>query len=76
MVRGLGAWRNLRSNKKFAVEKWQKLHFLNNHEKEKWIEDYVDRETTVARKQVEVRETAIRQGQEDMTYAERAGLPA
>jgi hypothetical protein len=29
------------------------MHFLSNEEKEKWIEDYVDRDTAGARKRVE-----------------------
>jgi len=37
------------------------MHFLSNEEKEKWIEDYVDREPAVARKRVEDAETAIQQ---------------
>jgi len=76
MVRALEALHNLRSNEKHAVEKWPKQHFLSNNEKEKWIKDYVDRNTTIVRKQVEVTETAIRQEQEDMTYAEMVRLPA
>ena len=38
----------------------------------KWIEDYVDRETAVARKWVQCTETAIRQEQEDMRNAAKA----
>jgi len=47
-VRALGAVRSLRSEKKLSAQKWQETHFLSNEEKDKWIEDYVDRETTVA----------------------------
>jgi hypothetical protein len=43
------------------------MHFLSNEEKEKWIEDFVERETTVARKQVQDAETVLMQ---DMTTAE------
>jgi len=39
-----------------------------------WIEDYFERETTVARKRVEDTETAIQQEQEDMRKAENVGL--
>jgi hypothetical protein len=66
-VRALGALRGLRSKKKLAAEKRQETHFLSNEEKEKWIEDFVDRETAVARKCVQDAETAIMQ---DMTTAE------
>jgi hypothetical protein len=50
MVRALGALRSLRSKKKLAAEKRQETHFLSNEEKEKWIENFGERETTVARK--------------------------
>jgi len=56
------------------VGKWRETHFVNNKEKEKWIEDYVDRETAEARKRVEDAETAITQEQDDMRNAETAGL--
>ena len=49
-VRALGSLRSIRSKKKPSAEKRQETHFLSNEEKEKWIEDYVDRETAVARK--------------------------
>jgi hypothetical protein len=66
-VRALGALRRLRSKKKLAAKKRQETHFLSNEEKEKWIEDFVERETTVARKRVWDAETALRW---DMTTAE------
>jgi len=50
------------------------MHFLSNEEKEKWIDDYVERETAVARLRVEDAETAIKQEQDDMRNAEKAGL--
>ena len=56
------------------AEKQQETHFLSNEEKEKWIEDYVERETTGARKRVEDAEAAVQQEQEDMMNAENAGL--
>jgi len=46
---------------------------LSNEVKETWIEDYVDRETTVARKRVQDAEAAIMQDLKDMNTAERAG---
>jgi len=64
------AWRALRSllcKKKLAAEKRQETHFSSKEEKEKWIRDFVERETTVARKRVQDAETAIMQ---HMTTAE------
>jgi hypothetical protein len=49
-VRALEALRSIQSKKRLAAEKRQETHFLNNEEKEKWIEDYVERETAVASK--------------------------
>jgi len=73
-VRALGELRSLRSKKKLAAEKRRETHFLSNEEKEKWIEDYVERETAGARKRVEDAEAAVHQEQDDMTHAEIAGL--
>jgi len=50
------------------------MHFLSNEEKLKWIEDYVERETTGARKQVEDAEAAVQRVQEHMKHAEITGL--
>jgi nitrate reductase beta subunit len=47
---------------------------LDHVEKEKWIEDYVERETTGARKRAEDAEAAIEQEQEDIQAAENLGL--
>jgi hypothetical protein len=58
-VRALGALRSLRSKKKLAAEKRQETHFLCNEEKEKWIEDFVERETAVARKRVQDADTTL-----------------
>jgi hypothetical protein len=46
---------------------------LSNEKKEKWIEEYVERETDVARKRVQDIETAIMQEMKDMTTAESKG---
>jgi len=73
-VRAVGAWRSLRIKKKLVAEKHQETHFLSNEEKEKWVEDYVERETAGARKRVEDAEAAVQQEQDDMTHAEIAGL--
>ena len=48
------------------------MHILGNEEQQKWIDDYVDRETAVARKQVQAAETAIMQKQEHMRNVEKA----
>jgi hypothetical protein len=73
-IRALGALRSLKSKKKLAAEKPRETHFLCNEESEKWIEDYVERETAGARKRVEDAEAAVQQEQDDMTEAEIAGL--
>jgi hypothetical protein len=49
-IRAPGALRSLRSKMKLAAEKQRETHFLCNEEKDKWIEDYVERETAGARK--------------------------
>ena len=69
-VRALGALCSLRSKKKLSAEKRWETCSLSNKEKEKWIEDYVDRETAVARKRVEDAATAIMQEQEHMRNVE------
>jgi len=50
------------------------MHCLSNKEQEKWMEDYVERETAVETKGVKVAETVIRQEQKDMKSAENTGL--
>jgi hypothetical protein len=64
----------LRSKKKLAAEKRRETHFLSHEEKEKWIEDVVERETAGATKRGEDAEEAVQQEQDDMTHAEHAGL--
>ena len=71
-VRALGALCSLRSKKKLSAEKRWETRSLSNKEKEKWIEDYVARETAVARKRVQDAETAIMQEQEHMRNVEKA----
>jgi hypothetical protein len=73
-IRALGALRSLRSKKKLAAEKRRETHFLSNEEKEKWIEDYVERETAGARKRVEDAEAAVQQELDNMTHAEIVGM--
>jgi Uri superfamily endonuclease len=69
----LGALGSLQSKKKLLAEKRQKSHLFRNDEKEKWIEDYLQSETTVARKRVDVAETAIMSEQNNTTTAENLG---
>jgi hypothetical protein len=73
-IPALGALRSLRSKKKLAAEKQRETHFLSNEEREKSIEDYVERETAGARKRVEDAEAAVQQEQDDMVHTEIAGL--
>jgi len=54
------------------VETRQETHCLSHEEKVKSIEDYVDRETAVARKGDQDAETAIKEEQEHMTTVEMA----
>jgi len=44
----LNELRSLRSKMKLAAGRQWQRHCLNDKEKEKWIEDYVERETAVA----------------------------
>ena len=62
------------SRKKLSAEKRRDTHFLRKTENAKWIAEYVDRETTVARKQVQDTDTAIINEQEDMRNDDKAGL--
>jgi len=66
--------RSSRSKNKLAAEKRRETHFLSNEEKEKWIEDYVERQTAGARKRVEHTEAVVQQEQDDMTHAKLTGL--
>jgi len=73
-VRTLGALPSLRSKKRLLAEKRKQTNFLSSEEQEQWIDDYVERQTAVARKRVEDAETAIKQVQEHIRKAENAGL--
>jgi hypothetical protein len=50
------------------------MHFLRNEDKEKWIVDYIERETTGARKRVDDAEAAVQQEQDDLMHSEIVGL--
>jgi len=68
------ALRSLRSETQLAAGKQREPRFSSHEEKVKWMEDYVETETAVARKRVENAEAAIQQQQEHMRNAEKAGL--
>jgi hypothetical protein len=70
-VRALGALCSLGSQKKLVAEKRREPHFLSNEEREKWIEDFVERETAVARKRDQDAKTAMMQEQEHMENVEK-----
>jgi len=57
-----------------VAEKRRETHFFSNDHFEKWIEDYVERETGGARLRIGDGETAVQQEEEDMKNAENAGL--
>jgi len=65
----MGALRSLQSKQKLTAEQRQEMHLLSNIENKKWIEDFVERETAVARMRVQYSETAIRQELNDITTA-------
>jgi len=73
-VRAHGAFCSLRFNKKLGAEEQHEMHFLYNEDKEKWIQDYVERETTGARKRVEHAEAAVQQEKDDTWKAETTRL--
>jgi len=73
-IRAPGALRSLRSKQKLTVEERRETHFISNEEKDKWIEDFVERETAGARKRVEHLEAAVQQEQDDMVRTEVSGL--
>jgi len=73
-IRSLRTLHITRSKKNLAAEKWHPMHLLSIKETEKWIDDYVDRETAVPRQRVEDTEMGIMHEQEDMTNAKKAGL--
>jgi len=54
--------------------KCPQMDFIYNEEKQKWIEDYVERETAGARKRVEDVEATVQEEQDDMMHAAIAGL--
>jgi len=73
-LRILKLLRSLWSETTLAAKRRRETKSFSNHKKQKWIEDYVDRDATVARKRVEETETAIQQAEDDMSWAEIEGL--
>ena len=73
-IRAFEALHSLRSKKKLVAGNRRGTRFTGNEQMEKCIENYVERETAVPRKRVEDAETAIKQEQDDMRNAEKAGL--
>ena len=73
-VRALGALCSLRSKKMLRVEKRPETPFIRNIEKAISIEDYVDRESTGARRWVEDAEAVVQHEQGDLKHAEITGL--
>ena len=47
------------------------MHFLHTRDKEKWMQNHVDRETAVARQRVQDAERPIMEEQEHMTNVEK-----
>jgi len=72
--RALGGFCSVRSKQKLVEGRRQETHFVCTQEKGKCIEDYVERETAVARNRVQDADTAINQAQEEMRNAENAGF--
>jgi hypothetical protein len=62
----LGTLRSIQYKKNHAAEKLWETDFISHEERKKWIEHYVERETTVARKRVQDTERAMMQEQEHM----------
>jgi len=50
------------------------MHFFSNEEKAKWIQYYIERETTGAKKRLGDAESVIHQEQDDSRKAENTGL--
>jgi hypothetical protein len=73
-VQTLGALRNSQTNKKQAAERRRKINFVKTKGKEKWIKDYMETETALARKGVEDAETAMKQEQKEIGTHESGGL--
>jgi len=70
-VRELGEFHSLRKKIMPSTEEQWEMHCSSNEEKEEWIEDYVDRETAVARNPVQDAETAIMQAQDHRRNIEK-----
>jgi len=69
-----GGIAQLEIQKEACGEEATRNALLKQWREEKWIEDYVERETTGARKRVEDAEAAVQQEQDNMMHAEITGL--
>jgi hypothetical protein len=72
-VRAMSALRTLKSKKKKAAEA-MKLKGMSEDARRKWIDDYVERETEVARRRVEAADAAVKEDMERQ-YATSAQMP-
>lgn len=61
---------------KLSEEKWQEGHIVCNADTEKWVDDYVERETAAARMWVHDTEAVIRQELTDIKTAKNTGTTA
>jgi len=73
-ARALGALCNVRLKRKLVAEKRRETHILSSEGNEKWIKDYVEGATAVARKRVEDAQIAIRKEPKDMISADNVGM--
>jgi len=73
-VRSIHASHSSQSKMPITAENQCETHFFSNDQQEPWLEDYVERETTGARKQVEDAEVAVQQEQKDIWNVGNAGL--
>lgn len=69
MVWALGAVHSLQFTKQIPVKKWQEFLVWSKNAQGKWLQQFVNRETTPGTKQVEDVETAIKQEPEDVKQA-------
>jgi hypothetical protein len=59
-IRALNALRSLRSKKRLAAAKKKEVKDMDEEERGRWIDDYVEKETRVARQRVEAADAAVK----------------
>jgi hypothetical protein len=64
-IRALNALRTLKSRKRKAATKMKEIQGMSEDQREKWIENYVERETQVARQRVEAADAAVNEDMEN-----------